>query len=87
MGCFDTFYNKDQSVEVQLKCGPCLLNVYAEGEHLDEAFVGRFPDALYRGSGGFGWVRIEKNTVISVTEECPEVDLPHLDNHGGIIRP
>ena len=66
MGCFDSFLNADETVEVQLKNGDCLLDVFKVGDAC------RLPDAFYYGLEGVVVVRGGK--VESVTKEPPQND-------------
>ncbi len=84
MGCFDTFVNEDDSVQVQTKLGPNLLTEYRVGDHVGP----EFPDAVIVGYEGF--VVIEHGVVKSVTLALPEntsASLPHLTKWGGVFDP
>jgi hypothetical protein len=80
MGMFDSYVNEDESLEVQLKNGECLMNAYRVGDTCD------LSDAFYYGNEGVVVVRGGK--VASVTEVPPENDgLPCFTKWGDRFEP
>lgn len=67
MGCYDTFGSRDESVQVQLKAGPSLMDYYVEG---GSQVVTGYPDGLYLGWEGA--VLIQDGTLVSVTKDWPK---------------
>ncbi len=72
MGMFDTFISKDESVQVQLKTGPCVLNAYREGESVN----GELKDGVYVAPDGC--VVIRNGIVEQVTEDKTTINLGGL---------
>lgn len=67
---FDTFVNKDDSEQVQLKVGPCILNTYYEGECTEVS------DGVYIAPDGVGVIR--HGRVEQVTQDRNSVDVNGL---------
>lgn len=83
MGLYDTAINKEETIGVQLKAGPCEMRDYVEGDSVDGAFA----DGIYYGYEGV--VVIKDGIIRSVTAEAPK-DLPQLPSFnkwGGSFDP
>lgn len=81
MGLYDTFYSKDESVEIQVKAGPCLLDTYHTGDKVHHSYMA---NCVIHGSGG-GSVLIRNHVVIAVTDQNLDIsDVHHLDKWGNV---
>lgn len=67
MGMYDTFYSRDNKVEVQLKAGPCALDGYTLGDSVEGV-----KDGIYIGY--YGFVCIEMGYVVGVTNTLYNTD-------------
>lgn len=84
MGVYDTFHNADDTIAVQLKVGPNILDDYSPGDRVHPEFY----DGIYFGHEGV--VVIKDKVVVSVTSEPPQdapKDLPMYTKWGGPFNP
>lgn len=72
MGMFDYFVSTDDSKTIQLKVGPCLLNVYREGSFVN----GEVEDGVYYSPEGI--VIVSGGVVAFVGDKEPTGTPKHL---------
>lgn len=80
MGMFDTFFNRDGSVAIQLKAGSCLLKEYSEDDYVGD----EFRDGIYV-AGYNGYVVIANGIVDLVTNnkyDLTDYNLPIFSKWG-----
>lgn len=86
MGVFDTYWNLDHTVGVQIKAGNNTLSDYTEGEFADA----HLPDGVYFGFEGAVVIRggvVEKVTESAATVAEAMTSLPVLTKWGGHFNP